>query len=98
MIKILIMRGSGFEIENHGKSIVCAAVSALAINAANSIEKFTRDKYFLEAPEEGGLMKFKLLGAPSRESELLLKSLELGLESIEKEYPKQIKISYSNTR
>lgn len=86
-------RVNGFKLENHAKSRVCAAVSALAINAANSVEKFTSSEISLSYDSDGGYMDFKseMLDAGG---ELLLKSFELGVTSIAEQYKRQIKIIY----
>ena len=82
---------SGFCIKGHagygksGRDIVCAAVSALSFNTANSIESFTEDVFSVEQGEDGYL-KFFLEGNPSSDTELLLKSLLLGLSQIREEY------------
>ena len=67
----------------YGKDIVCAAVSVLTVNMANSVEKFTDDGF------EGTVwMKrqvsliFHFTGTVSAESKLLMDSLILGLTDI----------------
>ena len=80
----------GFKLNGHagyddyGKDIVCAAVSALAVNAVNSIDSFTDDKF--DCKEKSGNLEFKLKGDFSKEAQLLLHSLELGLQAIQKDY------------
>ena len=75
----------GFRSSGHagyaeeGSDIICAAVSALTVNAINSIE---------------GYLELRLEGTCSKESSLLLDSLVLGLESIQESYGKKyIKIA-----
>ena len=86
---------TGFHIEGHsgyddrGKDIVCAAVSALAINCVNSIEEFTEDEFSVGSDEARGMIDFELSGAGSERAELLLHSLILGLESISETYGNQ---------
>ena len=71
----------GVELKGHagygeeGEDIVCAAVSALVLNAANSVEAFTEDDF-----------SFHFTGSISPESQLLMKSLVLGLQKIRDEY------------
>lgn len=65
-----------------GEDIVCAGVSALVLNAVNSIEAFAGDDFELESDEASGLVSLRFSKAPSREAELLMKSLVLGLEGI----------------
>lgn len=98
MIKVSIYKNEegrihGFHSEGHagfdkrGKDIVCAAVSALIINAMNSIETFSSDTF--EFQNEDGKVDFKIVSPLSQVSELLLNSLLLGLEEIEKDYGKR---------
>ncbi len=84
-------RYRGFTIEGHagyaqaGEDIVCAAVSALVINAVNSIERFTDDAFTCDC--EGGMIRELMFSSEiSKESELLMDSLMLGLTEIQKSY------------
>lgn len=70
----------------HGEDIVCAGVSALSINAVNSIEKLTTDEFKVNTDEKTGLLSFTFKKSPSPESKLLLDSLYLGLKGIEESY------------
>lgn len=80
----------GFRTEGHagfekkGKDIVCAAVSTLSINTANSIEALTNDKY--SSKQEDGLLELILVEEISKESSLLLSSFFLGIKTISDEY------------
>jgi len=73
----------------HGEDIVCAAVSALTLNMANSVEQFTEDPFEGDVEEETGRFRFRFTGPVSSESKLLMNSLVLGLQNIRKEYGKQ---------
>lgn len=79
----------GFTVEDHagyadeGEDIVCAAISALVINAINSIEAFTEDDFTVDTDKDSACIKFSIDGGHSREADLLLKSLSLGLQGIE---------------
>ena len=65
--------------DEYGKDIVCAAVSVLTVNMANSVEKFI----------------FHFTGTVSAESKLLMDSLILGLTDIAESYgDKYIKIRF----
>jgi len=90
----------GFKITNHGKEIVCAAVSALTINTVNSIERLASGNIEYRFDEHGGYIEATVpkLAEDGEDikTQLLLDSLELGLLEIVKEYPKEIKISYTN--
>lgn len=75
------------EFADKGKDIVCAGVSALVINTINSVLTFTEDTFETKAEEKSGKLSFYHKGsAISKESELLMKSLVLGLQGIQKNY------------
>ncbi|MCR1838854.1 ribosomal-processing cysteine protease Prp [Murimonas intestini] len=80
----------GFLSEGHagygteGSDIICAAVSVLTVNAINSIEKFTADRFAVR--QDDGLLELVLEGVISKETSLLLDSMVLGLMDIQKNY------------
>lgn len=99
MIKATIYRKDhkicGFTLSGHagyapeGADIVCAAVSVLALNTVNAVEKFTAVPFQCEADaENGGFLKalFPLEGMAAADAQLLLETLALGLAGIETEY------------
>ena len=98
MIEIVIFKKKkldytvGFETLGHagyakrGEDIICSATSVLVINTINSIERYTNDKFVMKNNERTGFIHFKIKGKPSNETELLLKSMILGLTMIVKEY------------
>lgn len=99
MIKITIYKNQedeyvGFQCKGHagyddnGHDIVCAAVSILVLNTVNSIEQFTYDKFKGEADDKTGFIEFMFHSEPSAEAALLIDSMILGLESIQKVYNK----------
>ena len=69
-----------------GRAVICAAVSALVLNMANSVETFTDDHFEGSVGEDGGSFSFSFPDKISSESQLLMKSLILGLENIRDEY------------
>ena len=83
---------------DHADTRVCAAISALAINTANSIEKLTDAAISVQYDEKGGYLKFELpdikSGNVCEKADILLESLELGVTSIAEQYKRQIKIIY----
>jgi len=87
----------GYEIKNHGKRVVCAAVSILAQNAVNSVERLTEEKFVCEYDNSGGYMFFEhpILkeGGESHDVTLLLDSLSLGLYGIHDGYKNEIAIT-----
>ena len=82
----------GFECAGHagyaeeGSDIICAAVSALAVNTINAIEEFTEDAYQVEQAEDGGYLKVLFPEGLSERAALLMDSLVLGIGNIEAEY------------
>ena len=76
---------AGFD--DPGKDIVCAAVSILLINTANSIERFTDS--FLGSDEDDGVLRLVLKDHPDEKANVLIDALILGLESIQSEYGKK---------
>ena len=96
MIKAIFFKDSksfikGFRMNGHaeyadkGQDIVCAAVSALTVNAVNSIEHFTEDE--ITYKNKSGFFEFRFKkDTSSPESQLLLHSLLLGLQAIQKDY------------
>ena len=101
MIKITIYQNQkqnvGFHCEGHadyaeyGKDIVCSAVSILVINTLNGIEQFTEDAFTFDVPENGtedGIndIHFQLTDSVSEGTDVLLKTMVLGLTEIQKMY------------
>lgn len=95
MIQVQVVREDGhykkFVIEGHagyadeGEDIVCAAVSVLVINTINSIEEFTEDAFTCDC-KDGMIQNWEFTSEVSPETELLMKSLMLGLENVRKSY------------
>lgn len=67
-----------------GYDIICSAVSALTINAVNSIEQFTEDAFAVR--QDDGFLELILEGDASSKTALLLDSMVLGLQEIQKQY------------
>ena len=82
----------GFECIGHagfadaGKDIVCAGVSALVINAVNSIDRYTSETFTLDTEEETGKLAVYFDRPAGHDAELLLNSLVLGIKGIQKQY------------
>lgn len=95
MIQVQVFKENGhykrFTIDGHagyadeGQDIVCAAVSALVINAINSIEKFTEDAFTCDC-RDGQISSWEFTSDVSSATDLLMDSLMLGLENIRKSY------------
>ncbi len=73
------------EYADEGEDIVCAGISALVINAINSLEMFTSEKFETEADVPGEIaLRFDT--PAGHDAELLMKSLVLGLQGIQNNY------------
>ncbi len=70
----------------YGADIVCAGVSALLVNAVNSIEAFTEDAFTCDVNSEGQITSLAFEEEISKECMLLLDSLVLGLKNISEAY------------
>ncbi len=70
----------------YGSDIVCAALSVLAINTANSIESFTDDRMEVESDSKRGYLKCYSKGPLSEGGNLLMSSFELGIREISRQY------------
>ena len=96
MITITIFQNhdqiTGFRCLGHsgcaeaGSDIICAGVSALVINTINSIETFTEDSYHIDTEETSGLIDFRLDQKAGHDTQLLMKSMVLGLQGIQNDY------------
>ncbi|MGN0383142.1 MAG: ribosomal-processing cysteine protease Prp [Eubacterium sp.] len=105
MIKAEVYKDSdgvirGFKISGHadyaeaGADIVCSAVSALAINAVNSVNRYCDDEFDLNTSPDG-LIEFKFKNDEiSYDAVLFMKSLNLGLKTISQQYENYIKKTY----
>ena len=83
----------GFQLTGHaeyaepGEDILCSAVSALAINTVNSIEELTSDHLIADVKNgKNGYLRAKVRGEVSQASHILIKSLQIGLCEIYREY------------
>lgn len=96
-------RIKSFELNGHanageyGSDIVCAAVSALAINAVNGIDALAGVKPMIEADEVNGGQLFveipsHLTQEQTNITQILLENLLLGLQDVQKENNQFIEI------
>lgn len=96
MTKVKIFRKDGeylgYDADDHagydeyGKDVVCAAVSVLTINTANSVESLAKDE--VESSASDGHLTCRFPKGLSHDGKLLMDSLVLGLQSIEETYGK----------
>ena len=79
-----------FECRGHagflkkGKDIVCAAISMLTINTANSIMALSDTK--ISVNENDGFISWKFDDTPCEKANVLMDSLLIGLRSLEEDY------------
>lgn len=104
MIKIIFYQNTkivGFKITNHGRDIVCSAVSILSLNTVNSIEMFTDTTFDVDYDTNGGFLIFSIEADSynlCEKTQLLLNSLELGLKGILAQYPNDISLKYKEVQ
>ncbi len=92
-------RLTGFECRDHAEfadenDIVCAAVSALVINCMNSVEMLTDARFVSDICEADARIEFHLEDEESEDAQLLLKSLALGLEEMERNNEEYIDVIF----
>ncbi|NLT94424.1 MAG: ribosomal-processing cysteine protease Prp [Clostridia bacterium] len=108
MIKAVIFRDAqeslvGFDISGHagyaerGQDIVCAAVSFLATTTVNSLNEQLKVSPHYEVDEAVGhlhccLVLEKMDRGDLEKAQVILKTLEIGLKSLEQDYGKYIKL------
>ena len=100
MITATVLKNSNnyisFSCEGHagyarkGSDIVCAAVSMLTINAANSINELTDTKIDIVIDEKSGFASWQFTDETDEKVRLLMDSLVLGLQSIRDNYKKYL--------
>ena len=90
----------GFHSQDHagysaeGQDIVCAAVSALVINFVNSLDELTDDHYRIDVNQEDAEIDVVFTEELSEEGSLLLRSLILGLTSVEEEHGQYLDVIF----
>ena len=98
MIKITVIKKAeqyqGFVISGHAgyakddaDDIICAAVSVLAVNTANSLEALAHVP--VQAEKEDGYLSCQFGDGLNSEGKLLMDSMILGMQSICKNYGKK---------
>lgn len=73
----------------HGKDIVCASVSSIVYTSVNLAKTFNKDVEFID---DGSKMLIKNY-VDDINVDLTIKNMVLMLEELEKQYPKNLKIS-----
>ena len=105
MINIIVYvkdaKYTGLKVSGHadfgeeGKDIVCAAVSVLTLNLANSIERFCDDSFIVDSDDGYFYLN---LNYRSEKSGVLLDACILGLMDIGEEYCNYININLQEVK
>ncbi len=69
-----------------GHDIVCAAVSMLTFNTANALTELTDSKVKVAAGSE---LTIEFLEAPDEGGQLLMETMMMGLQDVQKQYGKR---------
>ena len=90
------------ECKNHtgyadfGKDIVCAGVSSITQTAVLAIKKLTNVSHNFQIDEKVGFLKLELNDIDNsqnfHDAQIILKAMLCGLEDLQKQYPKYIKL------
>lgn len=81
------------DFADHGQDIVCSAVTAQLMMTVNGLTEVLKASVDITTQEEGGHLVFVLKNYSKEQlskAQLLLRSLELGLEAIRMQYPDHI--------
>ena len=96
----------GFQTKGHaeyadeGQDIVCAAATVLVLNTINAIDLYAEDEFSVDSDQEEGIIAFYLSDSPSKEAELLLKTMILGLEQMvdDENYAEYIDLTFEEVQ
>lgn len=81
---------------DYGKDIVCAGVSSITQTAVLGIQELTNVKNNLTIDEKLGYLKLEIYDIEQstdfEKAQVILKTMLLGLEDLQKQYPKYIKL------
>jgi hypothetical protein len=81
----------GFHVIGHsgyaeeGSDIICASISMLVINTINAITEFTSDAIVCTSEEKTASIRVQFPQAPSHDTDLLVKTMVLGLDQIQQD-------------
>ena len=80
---------TGFSATGHagyakaGEDIVCAAASVLMINTVNALEIYAGAEVSVFGEEAEGILNARIVSSPGKETQLLMKTMVLGLTQME---------------
>ena len=98
----------GYQSQGHtgyaeaGSDIVCAAVSALTQTTLNGLKNILKAPLMFEADDSEAFIEVRILPEASsqqlEQAQLLLRTLLEGLQAIEREYPRNVRIIFKERR
>lgn len=74
------------EYADAGKDIVCAGVSVLVLNTVNAIDAFTEEAFDADTDQASGLIDIRFRQPVGHDAKLLIDTMVLGLQDIQKNY------------
>ena len=85
-----------------GADIVCAAISALTQTTLNGLKNVLKAPVMFDQDDDGAFIEAILTPEASedqiRQAQLLLVTLEQGLQAIQREYPRNLRIIFKERR
>ena len=85
-----------------GADIVCAAISALTQSTLNGLKNVLRAPVMFDQDDDGAFIEASLTPEASeaeiQQAQLLLVTLEQGLQAIQREYPRNLRIIFKERR
>ena len=85
-----------------GSDIVCAAISALTQSTLNGLKNILKAPVMFDVDEDGAFIEVRLTPeaeeATIRQAQLLLLTLQEGLQAIQREYPRNLRIIFKERR
>lgn len=104
MIKIIIKTDEdkiiGYNVFGHanfapkGKDIVCSAVSSITQAAILGLNEVLKKNIIFEQDISLGFLKV-MVNNPDKDSDLIIRTMALALERLEKIYPQNISVKYN---
>ena len=85
-----------------GADIVCAGISALTQSTLNGLKNVLRAPVMFEQDDDGAFIEARLTPEASeaqiRQAQILLVTLQQGLQAIQREYPRNLRIIFKERR
>ena len=85
-----------------GSDIVCAAISALTQSTLNGLKNILKAPVMFDVDEDGAFIEVSLTPEAEevmiRQAQLLLLTLQEGLQAIQREYPRNLRIIFKERR